>query len=88
MVELIKDMIRYKVEKGEHRAQSSFVDVLIDEFYDASDPKTIEFICGAIIEMMIPGQDSVPMTTTLAIKYMTDYPAAINKLRVQQPQPC
>ncbi|THU71062.1 hypothetical protein C4D60_Mb08t31570 [Musa balbisiana] len=81
MVELIKDMIRYKVEKGEHRAQSSFVDVLIDEFYDASDPKTIEFICGAIIEMMIPGQDSVPMTTTLAIKYMTDYPAAINKLR-------
>ncbi|KAJ8490784.1 hypothetical protein OPV22_012505 [Ensete ventricosum] len=42
MVELIKEIIRYKVEKG---------------------------------------QDSVPMITTLAIKYLTDHPAAIKQLR-------
>ncbi|KAK3026535.1 hypothetical protein RJ639_041832, partial [Escallonia herrerae] len=35
---------------------------------------------GNIVEMMIPGEDSVPMVMTLAVKYLSDSPLALARL--------
>ncbi|KAK9061180.1 hypothetical protein SSX86_018360 [Deinandra increscens subsp. villosa] len=37
----------------------------------------LDFISENIIEMMIPGEDSVPMIMTLAVKYLSDNPTAL-----------
>lgn len=41
-----------------------------------------DFLSENIVEMMIPGEDSVPILMTLAIKYLSDCPAALQQLRV------
>ncbi|CAN6440620.1 unnamed protein product [Victoria cruziana] len=40
-----------------------------------------DFLSENIVEMMIPGEDSVPILMTLAIKYLSDCPAALQQLR-------
>ncbi|GAB4848514.1 cytochrome P450, variant 2 [Ancistrocladus abbreviatus] len=40
----------------------------------------LDFISGNIIEMMVPGEDSVPMAMTLAVKYLSDNPVALKQL--------
>ncbi|XP_074295168.1 3-epi-6-deoxocathasterone 23-monooxygenase CYP90C1-like [Silene latifolia] len=46
---------------------------------DESDER-LDVIAGNIIEMMVPGEDSVPMVMTLAVKYLSDYPLAFKQL--------
>ncbi|KAH9618103.1 hypothetical protein KSS87_010117 [Heliosperma pusillum] len=46
---------------------------------DESDER-LDVIAGNIIEMMVPGEDSVPMVMTLAVKYLSDYPLALKQL--------
>ncbi|TYK03756.1 3-epi-6-deoxocathasterone 23-monooxygenase-like [Cucumis melo var. makuwa] len=41
---------------------------------------TDEVIAHNMIDMMIPGQDSVPILITLAIKYLSDSPSALQQL--------
>ncbi|KAM1062756.1 hypothetical protein ACFX1T_026995 [Malus domestica] len=43
----------------------------------------LDFITGNIIEMMIPGEETVPMAMTLAVKFLSDSPVALDKLRVR-----
>ncbi|KAA0051142.1 3-epi-6-deoxocathasterone 23-monooxygenase-like [Cucumis melo var. makuwa] len=53
------------------------VDVLLN---DGSQQVTDEVIAHNMIDMMIPGQDSVPILITLAIKYLSDSPSALQQL--------
>ncbi|KAK8551279.1 hypothetical protein V6N12_039927 [Hibiscus sabdariffa] len=53
------------------------VDVLLK---DASEVLTDDVIAGNMIDMMIPGEDSVPLLMTLAIKYLSDCPPALHQL--------
>ncbi|KAK8988721.1 hypothetical protein V6N11_030099 [Hibiscus sabdariffa] len=53
------------------------VDVMLK---DASELLTDDLIAGNMIDMMIPGEDSVPVLITLAIKYLSDSPAALHQL--------
>ncbi|KAE8659552.1 3-epi-6-deoxocathasterone 23-monooxygenase [Hibiscus syriacus] len=53
------------------------VDVLLK---DVSEQLTDDLIAGNMIDMMIPGEDSVPVLMTLAIKYLSDCPAALHQL--------
>lgn len=55
------------------------IDVLIK---DASDQLTDDLISDNMIDLMIPGEDSVPMLVTLAIKYLSDCPFALHHLEV------
>lgn len=55
------------------------VDVLLN---DGSQQVTDEVIAHNMIDMMIPGQDSVPILITLAIKYLSDSPSALQQLTV------
>ncbi|GMN29286.1 hypothetical protein TIFTF001_002375 [Ficus carica] len=42
---------------------------------------SLDFITGNIIEMMIPGEETVPMAMTLAVKFLSDNPVVLQKLR-------
>ncbi|KAE8735623.1 3-epi-6-deoxocathasterone 23-monooxygenase [Hibiscus syriacus] len=55
------------------------VDVLLK---DGSELLTDDLIADNMIDMMIPGEDSVPVLITLAIKYLSDCPAALHQLTV------
>ncbi|KAL6274023.1 hypothetical protein ACE6H2_024715 [Prunus campanulata] len=41
----------------------------------------LDFITGNIIEMMIPGEETLPVAMTLAVKFLSDSPVALDKLR-------
>lgn len=43
----------------------------------------LDFISGNIIEMMIPGEETVPTAMTLAVKFLVDNPAALAHLVVR-----
>ncbi|CAA0814631.1 3-epi-6-deoxocathasterone 23-monooxygenase [Striga hermonthica] len=47
---------------------------------DNSGLLTDELIAENMIDLMIPGEDSVPVLVTLAIKYLSDSPAALKQL--------
>ncbi|KAF9619225.1 hypothetical protein IFM89_005779 [Coptis chinensis] len=48
---------------------------------DAGDYIPFDSIGENIVEMMIPGEESVPMLMTLAIKYLSDCPLALQQLK-------
>ncbi|XVF59706.1 hypothetical protein PTKIN_Ptkin07bG0297400 [Pterospermum kingtungense] len=60
------------------------VDVLLRDSEDQSNDQkqclTLDFISGNIIEMMIPGEETVPTAMTLAVKFLSDCPVALHRL--------
>lgn len=78
MVMLVQSIIQ---EKGRNRGCNprNVIDALLD---DASNQLTDDLISDNIIDLMIPGEDSVPMLMTLAIKYLSDCPLALQQLEV------
>lgn len=65
-------------EKG---AANDTVDALLG---DCNDEGRMSFdtICGNIIGMMIPGDETLPTAMTLAVKFLSDSPLVVAKLRV------
>lgn len=63
------------------------VDVLLrgkDELSQSSSSSNLELemISQNIIEMMIPGEETLPTAMTLALKFLSDSPLALSKLMV------
>ncbi|KAL6963543.1 cytochrome P450 [Sarracenia purpurea var. burkii] len=59
------------------------IDVLLRDIGESDEINQrlpLDFISGNIIEMMIPGEDSVPMVMTLAVKFLSDNPIALSRL--------
>ncbi|XP_061345663.1 3-epi-6-deoxocathasterone 23-monooxygenase CYP90C1 [Gastrolobium bilobum] len=58
------------------------VDVLLRDKGDShySSSLTLEMISQNIIEMMIPGEETLPTAMTVAIKFLSDNPLALSKL--------
>ncbi|KAH9711216.1 3-epi-6-deoxocathasterone 23-monooxygenase CYP90C1 [Citrus sinensis] len=58
------------------------VDVLLRDNGEANEKQSLslDFISSNIIEMMIPGEETVPMAMTLAVKFLTDSPVALKQL--------
>lgn len=88
MVKFVEEIIqaRRKQKMSEslnnnNKVPKDVVDVLLN---DGSHEITDDLIAENVIDMMIPGQDSVPILMTLAIKYLSDCPAALQQLRVRQ----
>ncbi|XP_068640370.1 3-epi-6-deoxocathasterone 23-monooxygenase CYP90C1-like [Aristolochia californica] len=81
MKQLVEKIIKEKMKKSENGTVKDVIDVLLNEMDSKKDGQlTVDFICGNIIEMMIPGEDSVPMLITLAVKYLSDSPLALKQL--------
>ncbi|GMH06506.1 hypothetical protein Nepgr_008346 [Nepenthes gracilis] len=72
--------------KGEEDNHNDAIDALLRDSGDAADANEnqrlpSDFISGNIIEMMVPGEDSVPMAMTLAVKFLSDNPVALKQLQ-------
>lgn len=66
-------------EKG--GAANDVLDVLLRDKGDTNSiPNMLENICENIIEMMIPGEETLPTAMTMAVKFLSDYPLALSKL--------
>lgn len=62
------------------------IDVLLRDNTGESDELQqlpVDSISGNIIEMMIPGEETVPTAMTLAVKFLTDNPVALAHLVVR-----
>ncbi|XP_019057742.1 PREDICTED: 3-epi-6-deoxocathasterone 23-monooxygenase isoform X1 [Tarenaya hassleriana] len=82
MVKLVHNIIRSKRENDDEDEvkggpNKDAVEVLLR---DASGQFTDELIANNMIDMMIPGQDSVPVLITLAVKFLSDSPSALHHL--------
>lgn len=83
MVKIVKKIIELKREKGNYSEMSrDVIDVLLKSVSDQEQELVDDLIAGNMIDMMIPGEDSVPLLITLAIKYLSDSPAALKQLTV------
>lgn len=85
MVGFVQEMIQSRRKKMRENLKNNIVlpkdvvDVLLN---DGSQQVTDELIAENMIDMMIPGHDSVPILITLAIKYLSDCPSALQHLTV------
>lgn len=69
-------------EEGKHPrgAPRDLIDVLLN---NGSEGLTDELISDNMIDFMIPAEDSVPVLITLAVKYLSDCPRALQQLEVR-----
>lgn len=83
MAKLVKKIIHARKNISDHETQSKgpkdVIDVLLS---DTSGQLTEDLIADNMIDMMIPGEDSVPVLLALAVKYLSDCPAALQQLMV------
>ncbi|KAH1059696.1 hypothetical protein GYH30_003610 [Glycine max] len=66
-----------KRNNGIYKVPEDVVDVFLS---DASEKLTDDLIVDNIIDMMIPGEDLVPLLMTLATKYLLDCAIALQQL--------
>jgi hypothetical protein len=61
------------------------LDVLLRDGSDSNDTERLplDFISGNIIEMMVPGEETMPTAMTLAVKFLSDCPVALENLMVR-----
>ncbi|KAF5952487.1 hypothetical protein HYC85_010431 [Camellia sinensis] len=72
MVELVHKIIEAKKKnRGRSEIAKDVADVLLN---DASEELNDDLISDNMIDLMIPGEDSVPVLITLAVKYLSDCP--------------
>ncbi|GAV60509.1 p450 domain-containing protein [Cephalotus follicularis] len=77
MVKLVQEIIQSKRNGGTPMVPRDVVDVLLN---DTSEQLSDDLIADNMIDMMIPGEDSVPVLMTLSIKYLSDCPRALQQL--------
>ncbi|XP_031488678.1 cytochrome P450 90D2-like isoform X2 [Nymphaea colorata] len=77
MAKLVQRIIEEKRREQRKSCPRDVLDVLLE---DTSQRLNKEMISDNLIDMMIPGEDSVPILITLAIKYLTDYPQVYESL--------
>ncbi|KAF2290804.1 hypothetical protein GH714_015545 [Hevea brasiliensis] len=77
MVKKIVEERKIAKERSDEKGNiEDTVDLLLREYGGANDMQSLplDFISGNILEMMIPGEETVPMAMTLAVKFLSDCP--------------
>ncbi|KAG9133191.1 hypothetical protein Leryth_027059 [Lithospermum erythrorhizon] len=74
---ILKIIQEKKNRKMVQESPRDVIDVLLN---DTSEQLNDELISDNMIDLMIPGEDSVPVLMTLAIKYLSDCPLALQQL--------
>ncbi|CAL9220726.1 unnamed protein product [Arabidopsis halleri] len=83
MVKQVERIIEGKIRRAENKEEDGTViakDVVDVLLKDSSEYLTHNLIANNMIDMMIPGHDSVPVLITLAVKFLSDSPAALDLL--------
>ena len=86
MVKKIVEERKLAMEETDEKGMANdAVDVLLRDSEEANEKQSLplDFISGNIIEMMIPGEETVPMAMTLAVKFLTDCPVALHQSMVR-----
>lgn len=77
MVKLVHKIIEDRRKNYSLSPPKDVIDVLLN---DSSGKLTVDLISDNMIDLMIPGEDSVPVLMTLTIKYLSDCPRALLQL--------
>ncbi|OMO84506.1 Cytochrome P450 [Corchorus olitorius] len=86
LVKRVKKIVEERklgMEKTDEKSMASdAVEVLLRDSEEGNEKQSLplDFISGNIIEMMIPGEETVPMAMTLAVKFLSDSPGALHQL--------
>ena len=76
---MIQKIIHEKRGNRTYEAPRDMIDVLMST---GGDELTDELISDNMIDFMIPAEDSVPVLITLAVKYLSECPLALEQLEV------
>lgn len=76
MVSFVQEIVEAKKANGISTVPQDVLDVLLN---DVTKQLTDNHISDNMIEFMIPGEDSVPLLITLAVKYLSDCPTALQQ---------
>ncbi|CAA7016799.1 unnamed protein product [Microthlaspi erraticum] len=84
MVKQVEKIIEGKIKGAEDKEKDGVIakDVVDVLLKDSSENLTHNLIASNMIDMMIPGHDSVPVLITLAVKFLSDSPSALHFLTV------
>ncbi|KAL2236337.1 3-epi-6-deoxocathasterone 23-monooxygenase [Sesamum indicum] len=81
---IIKERKNAMEKTEESGPPNDAIDVLLRDTGDSDEMQQhrlpLDFISGNIIEMMIPGEETVPTAMTLAVKFLVDNPVALAHL--------
>ncbi|KAK6125692.1 hypothetical protein DH2020_040558 [Rehmannia glutinosa] len=84
IVDKIVEDRKMAMEKMEEKTSpNDAIDVLLRDSGESDEMQhrlPLDFISGNIIEMMIPGEETVPTAMTLAVKFLVDNPVALAHL--------
>ncbi|KAL6583444.1 Cytochrome P450 [Orobanche minor] len=86
LLKIVNKIVRErKMAKDKTGPEEDAIDVLLRDTEESSDGTRhrvlpLEFISGNIIEMMIPGEETVPTAMTLSVKFLGDNPVALAHL--------
>lgn len=90
LIKIVKKVVKERQVATTERKNSpanDAVDVLLRDVSDgaSSDKQSqpLDFVSGKIVEMMIPGEETMPTAMTLAVKFLSDNPVALAKLVVR-----
>ncbi|RDX76507.1 3-epi-6-deoxocathasterone 23-monooxygenase, partial [Mucuna pruriens] len=85
MVKMVRKIVERKKAVKDNNGDNDVVDVLLGDKGDcngkSSSHLTSEMISQNIIEMMTPGEETLPTAMTVALKFLSDSPLALSKLR-------
>ncbi|EPS63981.1 hypothetical protein M569_10797, partial [Genlisea aurea] len=81
LTELIRKTVERKKTPQEKTLPENVIDLLVRENGGGSSDNRLDSIIGNIVEMMVPGEESVPTAMTLAVKFLMDNPIALAHLR-------
>ncbi|KAG6727695.1 hypothetical protein I3842_02G137900 [Carya illinoinensis] len=80
MAKLVQNIIQARRKNGVSAASWVPKDVLDVLLNGSNEQLTDNLLADNMIDMMIPGEDSVPVLMTLAVKYLSDCPTALQQL--------
>ncbi|CAK9320708.1 unnamed protein product [Citrullus colocynthis] len=80
LLKIVSKIVEDRKSRVEEKvAPRDAVDVLLQD-HDEIQGLPLDFISSHIIELMIPGEETVPMAMTLAVKFLSDCPRALAQL--------
>ncbi|KAF2312351.1 hypothetical protein GH714_034326 [Hevea brasiliensis] len=83
MVKKIVEERKIAMERSDDKGNiKDTVDLLLREYGETNEKQSLplDSICDNIVEMMIPGEETVPMAMTLAVKFLSDCPVALKQI--------
>ncbi|KDP32682.1 hypothetical protein JCGZ_13680 [Jatropha curcas] len=87
LLKMVKKIIEERIiamEKYEGKGiiVNDVIDLLLRDNGEENEKQSplLDYICSNIIEMMIPGEETMPTAMTLAVKFLSDCPVALNQI--------